>query len=281
VAAGHERIREGIMAWMPELRQAATASAAHRRTPEILASLAAGFGVFLTFARAAGAIAEREREELWTRGWAALGEAASAQAQHQSGAEAARRFLELLRSAIAAGRAHLAGPEGERPSEEEAWGWRCDHHGNWEPKGERVGWLENDHVYLEPDAAYAAVQRLGAEVGDRLALTPQTLRRRLKERGVLVSTEPQRRMLTVRPTLEGHRRDVLHLDKATLSPPVPDADQLEGKARDSGREPVWSAIGAGSADGRRAATTKHAPLPALSPLLVGLVGVAGIERAHV
>jgi hypothetical protein len=142
-----------------------------------------------------------------------------------------------------------------------------------------VGWLEDDHVYLEPDAAYAAVQRLGAEVGDRIALTPQTLRRRLKERGVLVSTEPQRRMLTVRRTLEGHRRDVLHLDKLTLSPSVSDLDHADETPEDPGREGSWSAIAAGSADGRQAATTKHALVPALSPLLVGLVGVAGVMAA--
>jgi len=75
-----------------------------------------------------------------------------------------------------------------------AWGWRCNQHGEWEPKGDRVGWRgDGDHVYLDPDASYAAVQRLGQEVGDRLSLTPQTLRKRLKERGMLVTTDTGRR----------------------------------------------------------------------------------------
>src|SRR6266851_881549 len=93
-----------------------------------------------------------------------------------------------------------------------AWGWRCNQHGEWEPKGDRVGWRgDGDHVYLDPDASYAAVQRLGQEVGDRLSLTPQTLRKRLKERGMLVTTDTGRQVLTVRRTLEGQRREVLHL----------------------------------------------------------------------
>src|SRR5205823_8075531 len=131
---------------------------------------------------------DAECDGLWRRGWAALGKAAAAQAHHQAGAEPARRFLELLRGAIASGRAHLAGPTGDRPDVvQSAWGWRRDDFGVYEPKGERVGWLDGHDVYLEPDAAYAAVQRLGQEIGDRVALTPQTLRKRLNERGPLAS----------------------------------------------------------------------------------------------
>ena len=81
-----------------------------------------------------------------------------------------------------------------------------------------MGWLaEGDQVYLDPDASYAAVQRLGQEVGDRLSLTPQTLRKRLKERGALVSIDAGRQVLTVRRILEGQRRDVLHLSSTILS----------------------------------------------------------------
>jgi integrase len=83
-----------------------------------------------------------------------------------------------------------------------------------------VGWLiEAGHLYLDPDAAYAAAQKLGQEVGDRLGVTPHTLRRRLKEAGLLLSTDAVREVLTVRRVLEGQRRDVLHVSALTLSPP--------------------------------------------------------------
>src|ERR1017187_5312265 len=44
-----------------------------------------------------------------------------------------------------------------------------------------------------------------------LAVSEQTLRSRLRERGLLVSNDVGRQMLTVRRTLEGSPRQVLHL----------------------------------------------------------------------
>jgi hypothetical protein len=83
-----------------------------------------------------------------------------------------------------------------------------------------VGWLvDGEHLYLDSDAAYAAAQKLAQDVGDRLAVTPQTLRRRLKEGSLLASVDSARQVLTVRRVLEGQRRDVLHLSTTALSPP--------------------------------------------------------------
>lgn len=219
IAPRHDALQEQLRSSLPELRAKAAGSTAHRRTPEIVASLASGWTLFLSFAQSAGAITRREESELWSRAWAALGRAVEAQTHHQRGGEPAQRFLELLGSAIASGRAHLAGTDGGRPDVDGgAWGWRRNEHGEWEPKGDRVGWLAaGDDAYLDADSSYAAVQRLGQEVGDRLSLTPQTLRKRLKERGVLVSTDTGRQVLTVRRILEGQRRDVLHVRSTILS----------------------------------------------------------------
>jgi hypothetical protein len=272
-AGCYETTQRELEALVPELRAKAAASGEHRRTPDIVANLAAGIGLFLAFAVDCGAVSEAERDELVGRSWRSLGEAARAQAAHQQPAEPARRFLELLRGAIASGRAHLAGVEGDRPEvHEESWGWRRDAYAAWEPKGERVGWLDGEHVYLEPDAAYAVVQRLGQEVGDRLPLTPQTLRRRLKEAGALASSETKRRMLTVRRTLEGQRREVLHLRKETLSPATEDAGPGEGG------DACWSAsvggvVGAGSGS----STNGNGHLPGDSLRLGNLVGISTQE----
>src|SRR5437870_4965747 len=126
-------------------------------------------------------------------------------------------------------------PDGERPLDAEtAWGWRRDAYAAWEPKGERVGWVDGEDLYLLPDAAYAAVQRLGQEIGDRIALTPQVLRKRLKERGILLTCETQRRMLTVRRTLEGQRREVLHLHRDAL------CASTDAPGSDDARAAPWS-----------------------------------------
>ena len=62
-------------------------------------------------------------------------------------------------------------------------------------------------------------------MGDSLTVGAQTLRKRLKERGLLRSTESNRNTLTMRRTIEGRRRIVLHLHKNVLSSP-PATDQL-------------------------------------------------------
>src|SRR5205823_11552060 len=173
MAGRYETTQDQFQTLLPKLRARAAASGAHRRTPEIVANLAGGFGLFLSFAHSTGAITDAEHAELLARSWRALGEAARAQAAHQAPAEPARRFLELPAGAMSSGRAHVAAPDGNRPGAGGgAWGWRLNAYGTHEPMGDRVGWLEGDALYLDPDAAYAAVQRLGQEIGDRIALTP-------------------------------------------------------------------------------------------------------------
>src|SRR5207244_814788 len=138
---------------------------------------------------------------------------------------------------------------------------------------DRVGWLEGEDLYLDPDAAYAAVQRLGQEIGDRIALTPQTLRKRLKERGILATCETQRRMLTVRRTLEGQRREVLHLHREALCASTGDADFADTQ------EALWSAPAGGLvAPGSAHATDETSLSPAALCPVGELVGISPEER---
>ncbi|MHB9090948.1 MAG: DUF927 domain-containing protein, partial [Chloroflexota bacterium] len=224
LAGRYDGLRTTIRAEVEELRQAAARGGQHKRTPAIVAELASGLRYFLAYAREAGAITEGEVGELWDAGWEALGKAAAAQEHHQAAAEPARRFLELLNSAISSGRAYLAAPDGGHPGEPEAWGWRGVTIGSgehereeWQPRGACVGWIDGDDLYLEPDAAYSAAQAIGREVGDALALTPQSLRRRLKDQGVLASTDVRRETVTIRRTFARRPHDVLHLRAASLS----------------------------------------------------------------
>ena len=218
------RYEETVERWPSEVQQlrlAATASAMHRRTPDVAAQLAAGFALFLRFALETEALKETEASGLWERAWTALGEAAAAQGSYQSAAEPAGRFLELLAAAIASGRAHVAGPAGEAPDAARSWGWRRVGI-EWGPQGERVGWVEGDDLYLEPDASYAVVQRLARDGGAALAVAAQTLRKRLREKEHLASVDEARRRLTIRKTLDGRRRPVLHLHCAALEPYTPE-----------------------------------------------------------
>src|SRR5207248_8684287 len=108
-----------------ELRDQALTGTGSARTPGIVADLALGLKLFFDFACATRAITDAERGALARRGWEALQEAAAAQAEHVQAAEPTALFLDLLRAALASGRAHVAGPDGAEPGALErpqAWG---------------------------------------------------------------------------------------------------------------------------------------------------------------
>ena len=149
---------------------------------------------------------------------------ASAQATHQQASDPARRFVELLASAITSRRAYLTDSSGECPSDAELWGWTFktskDEDGNedrsYHAHGDRVGWVDRGDVYLDPDASFKMAQSMALGTGEGIAATGGTLRRRLRDRGYLASHEGGRDSLTIRKMLGGERRHVLHVKASTL-----------------------------------------------------------------
>ena len=256
IAGRYGAIRAGLRAEVVRLRQEALGSRAHRRTPEIVANLAIGIDQFLTFAEAVGAIEPEEHVALSKRCWLALGHAAAGQDEHQSASDPAARFLELLAAAIGAGRAHVAGEDGDLPSNPGACGWRKDTdgagsfgHETWRPQRERVGWVVDDEsgrdLFLDPDASFAAAQSMGRDTGDPLAVQPKTLHRRLQQAELLLSVDEARHRLTVRRTLGGARRYVLHLRASVLegvAQPAQSAHPVPEPARS--RPAPWADVGA-------------------------------------
>jgi hypothetical protein len=82
------------------------------------------------------------------------------------------------------------------------------------PSGARIGWISADDLFLDPSTSYQAAQELAGP--ERLLVSEQTLRHRLRECGLLASVEQGRGMVQVRRTLEGAARQVLHLRAADL-----------------------------------------------------------------
>ncbi len=233
LAGRYEGVRRSLREERASLREAVSRGGQHRRTPAAVADLALGLRYFLLFASEVGAVEKREAEDLWSRGWRALREVAAEQGHHQAAGDPTRRFRELLGAAIASGTAHIAAPSGVHPQTPDAWGWRF-YGGEWRPQGMRVGWLDGENLYLEPDAAFAAVKRQGQDSGDALTVTKRTLNKRLHERGLLQSKDSGRQVLTVRRTLEGSRKIVLHTasDFLVVSLAAPDQpDQKPKKQR--------------------------------------------------
>jgi hypothetical protein len=229
LAPQYADVRGRLLQEQAELRDAANADGQHARTPGIVADLALGLRYFLEFARQSDAVSLSETAALWERGWNALTEAAGEQATHISAAEPTNLFLRLLLSALGSGRAHVADPEGQQPRDAASWGWRLKPIGTgeqareeWQPQGKRIGWVEQDRLYLEPDAAFAEAQRLAGEQGDSLPVSARTLNKRLFERGLLAAVETHggKTRYAVRRTLQGQRREVICLRADALSPPA-------------------------------------------------------------
>jgi len=131
------------------------------------------------------------------------------QADHQQIADPANHFMCLLCAALASGRAHIASTAGAAPIENlEAWGWRRSGNGDATAQGRRVGWLDGEDIFLDPEAAHAEAQKLAGEQGDALTISSQTLGKRLRERGYLTCIDQERERLTVRRTCQGARRQV-------------------------------------------------------------------------
>lgn len=234
---------EETLKQLPEERQrlrekASRGGTEHMRTPGIIADLKIGLRYFLSFAQDVDAISKEEAEELWKRGKRAITRAGASQAAHQGASDATVRFRELLSAAIASGRAHVAHTVGSEPEESaEALGWRKRTVGTgeyqrdeWQPRGDRVGWVKGEDLYLEPEASYRAVQAQ-AQGGEPISVGAQTLRKRLKEKGVLLSTDEKRQTLAVRRTIEGVKRNVLHLGTGFLFSDTSEPDKPDTRQR--------------------------------------------------
>ncbi len=207
------------------LRSKTQSHTTHKRTPSIIAELAWAAALFDQFVTEIGVLAKPGTAAggLLDRCWAALLEAAQLQSDHHTAADPVRRFQELLTSAVTSGRAHVASTDGGAPDNASAWGWRERITGNhrfeqleWQPQGDRIGWVDGDDLLLNADAAYRAAQQMTA--GDGLPVQPRTLWKRMHERGLLRQTDLPH--LKIQKTVEGTRRRVLSLETAYLAPEV-------------------------------------------------------------
>jgi hypothetical protein len=195
-----------------------------------VASLTIGLSQFLTFAEEVGAITAEEAKRHSDEGWNALIETGRSQTRHQGSEDVVNQFISLLSAAINSGGAHLVNTKDNgRPDDAESWGWRTSSYGEG-PLGPRIGWIEGQNVYLDPESAFAVIQKLAQSQGTTLPVTQHTLWKRLKEKGCLASTNPGRN--TIRLTIPGKRPRVIHLNKATLCGvdveiPIPENIQAE------------------------------------------------------
>jgi hypothetical protein len=191
----------------------------HARTPDIVASLMAGLSVFSTFAEEVGVFGALSGEKFLDRGLGSLLETAKAQSQHLRSEDLTQMFFRLLMSAIDSGAAHIAHVQGNEPPENAiTWGWRRKGGGSgvkeYQPMGSKISWVLGQNVYLEPEAAYAEIQNLARAQGTSFPVTAHMLWKRLAEKRLLASIDPDHN--AIRRRINGKRPRVIHLHAVTL-----------------------------------------------------------------
>jgi hypothetical protein len=216
-----ESIRKGMAGEVHALRQdyfdevQLAGATLHARTPGLRADLMIGWNYFLQFAQDVGAINEEEAESYRERADVGLKIMAQAQAAFQQAAEPVSQFLDLVRSAINAGRVHVASPAGNCPAENpDAWGWRKEDTREgpiWKPQGKRIGWVDGEDLYLDPENAYAEAQGLASAQNESIPISAKTMSKRLDEKKKLKTTDKGRGRLTIRKHLEHKRVEVWHM----------------------------------------------------------------------
>jgi hypothetical protein len=250
---------DDLKATLPEqqrtLRDTLAQGIDHRRTPDIAASLILSWETFLRFAQEVGAIAREDAASTLSRVRSALTDSADVQRTHQASEEPARRFLALLGAAISSGRAHLADAEtGNQPEDAACWGWQLASVGSghdlrdvWRPNGERLGWIREEDLLLEPETAFASAQKLARDQGTSIPVKQRTLWKRLAEQGLLASRDPARGSM-VRLSIQGVRRDVLHLAASTLAARTDPPNDGTGQRDETGHEERLESRGSAGPD---------------------------------
>ena len=221
----------------------------HARTADTAAKLLAGLDLFLDFALTVGAIDDERHSEIWELAHDGLYEVLDTQDRDQADESPVNRFLELLRTALATGRAHLTYllP----PNEEENVFGSPSHFGYQEktileprpvdetsscpdntatldekdkaaeqmahvektiyiPQGQRIGWKKYDDLYFEPKESLAVVQRLAKDMHQPpIPMNHKALGKRLAERGLLATSRKDRNVARV--NIDGRKEDVFHI----------------------------------------------------------------------
>jgi hypothetical protein len=187
-----------------ELRKGIEAE--HKRTADVVAQLAAAWDIFLLFAIDIGATDEAHANLIQQQVWAGLTEVAAEQRTLQQASDPVTRFRDLILAALNTGRAHVArADDGLAPQQAKRWGWqRTDV--EWLPRGDCIGWIEDDNLYLEPDVSYAVASKIGS-----VGVSAETLSARMADKGVTVIEQGKRRRYRVRRTIKGGRPRVLHV----------------------------------------------------------------------
>jgi hypothetical protein len=191
----------------------------HTRTPTIVGNLLATLHLLYEYAVEEGFVTIEQMEDVVKKGTEAIKEAAKMQAQYLETADPVNAIFETLSQMFSSGFAHARTKNGGIPKNAQNWGWTekatAGEMPTYQSHGPRVGWVDydSDEFLLDP----GALVLLKKHSNGKIAVTNQTLMKRIKEAGQLTRTDDSRQRNTVRCTCEGHPHQVLALPIASFT----------------------------------------------------------------
>jgi hypothetical protein len=195
-----------------ECNRANIGTGGHARMQDNLANLLTGLRAFLDFAGKAGEVSSSKTAAFMTLGTKAAGNLASLQTSIDKEASDAQRFVELIRVAVSSGKAHIEGKHGGEPSNSRTLGWRrVETHTGFrsEAMGSRIGWIDQDTIYIEPGASLSVVKAIASSLDNHLGSSQLAIGKSLREAGLLTNCDKGRN--TAKVSLLGARRNVYAL----------------------------------------------------------------------
>jgi hypothetical protein len=189
LAPHYEDLRRSLPGEMIELRSKAQDLELHSRLPEAIALLFLGCRMGLEAALRFKALAPGQMKDLEAEAWEALVEVAREQGRIVIEENPLHRFFTILSELLRGGRVYLEGRSTRLPENPESWGWErgLDNVGSYQPRlgAERVGWVDQDALYLLPETTYRHVVEHCHRSGSYFPLSARALPRLLASTGYL------------------------------------------------------------------------------------------------
>lgn len=164
-----------------------------------------GWSALLSFLLDQGAITEQRAVAIWE--WAMAGIAQQLTQQDAAAVDGPKQLLDVISTALTTGQCYLSNRRGTEPDENDLWdpsvyGWspRAGLGPNagvaelgqpviWQSRGDRIGILTEDEVWLMPSATLAAARRLVLAAGETFPHSPVSLGSAMEGRGWLTATD--------------------------------------------------------------------------------------------
>jgi len=208
-----------------ELRNYAFQDNAHKRTPDLQASLMLGIEWFINFANEAGLGYLPEIKSLWKNSWEALTNICENQNNSIQSQDPTIRFFEIIKAGLQSNKIFLANAiEDDSPPSAEVWGWVPSDFG-FKSTGEKIGWVSSSEVWLIPDVSYSFIVRQSQAQGAPVTMTQNTMWRRLSEKGKIIKSFGEKKNLCKRTPFKQDRKRVAVFSMSEFWDPEKEAHQ--------------------------------------------------------